>query len=126
MIKMLVVDDEFEIRDFLKNFFTERKYEILTAAGGEGALDIIKSEKPHVVLLDIRMPGMSGVEVLRQAKEFDSKIKIIMLTAIEDKDMSDLAKQFGADDYVTKPFSLEYLERDVMKKVVELLSEKTK
>ena len=126
MIKVLVVDDEAEICDFLKNFFTEKKYDVQTATSGEEALFQVRKDKPHVMLLDIKMPGISGIEVLRQVKQIDRSIKVIMVTVIEDRNMVDLAKEFGADDYVTKPFSLEYLERDVMKKIVELLAEKAR
>lgn len=126
MINMLVVDDEPEICDFLKNFFTEKKYNVQTATGGEEALSKVRKDKPHVMLLDVKMPGISGIDVLRQVKQIDKGIKVIMVTVIADRSMADLAKEFGADDYVTKPFSLEYLERDVMKKVVELLQEKAR
>lgn len=124
MVKMLVVDDEVEIGDFLKRFFTEKQYDVRTATRGEEALALARSEKPDVALLDVKMPGMSGIEVLRQLKEIDKKIKVIMVTVIEDTNMVGLAREYGADDYITKPFSLDYLEKDVMRKVVELLVEK--
>lgn len=126
MVKMLVVDDEPEICDFLKNFFIEKKYDVQTATSGEEALSQVRKDKPHVMLLDIKMPGISGIDVLRQVKQIDRSIKVIMVTVIEDRNMAGLAKEFGANDYVTKPFSLGYLERDVMKKIVELLAEKTR
>lgn len=126
MAKMLVVDDELDICNFLKSFFVEKQYEVRTATGGEEALALARSEKPDVVLLDIKMPGMSGIEALRQLKEIDKKIKVIMVTAVEETSMVDLAKELGADDYITKPFSLAYLEKDVMRKLVDLLVEKAK
>jgi len=126
MVKMLVVDDEPEICDFLKNFFIEKKYDVQTATSGEEALSQVRKDKPHVMLLDIKMPGISGIDVLRQVKQIDRSIKVIMVTVIEDRNMAGLAKEFGANDYVTKPFSLGYLERDVMKKIVELLAEKAR
>ena len=126
MAKMLVVDDELDICNFLKSFFVEKQYEVRTATGGEEALALARSEKPDVVLLDIKMPGMSGIEALRQLKEIDKKIKVIMVTAVEEISMVDLAKELGADDYITKPFSLAYLEKDVMRKLVDLLVEKAK
>lgn len=126
MAKMLVVDDELDICNFLKSFFVEKQYEVRTATGGEEALALARSEKPDVVLLDIKMPGMSGIEALRQLKEIDKRIKVIMVTAVEETSMVDLAKELGADDYITKPFSLAYLEKDVMRKLVDLLVEKAK
>ncbi len=117
MLKLLVVDDEIEITDILKNFFERKKYNVLTANNGQDALEIVKNERPHLVFLDIRMPGMDGMSVLRNIHEMDTSIKVIMVTAIEDDNTIQQAKEFGATDYVRKPFQLDYLEKDVIEKV---------
>ena len=117
MVKLLVVDDEGEICDFLKSFFEERSYQVTTANSGEQALEHVKSDKPQVVLLDLKMPGMDGVQTLREIKAKYPKVKVIMVTAIETRDKIEECLRLGADNYITKPLSLEYLENDVKEKI---------
>ena len=120
MKNMLVVDDENEICEFLKAFFEERDFEVRTATSGESAMQEIEKAKPQVVLLDVHMPGMDGMAVLRQVKQKYPKVKVIMVTALETQDKIEEAMRFGADNYITKPLSLEYLEKDVREKVAHL------
>ena len=117
MLKLLVVDDEGEICEFLKSFFEERNYRVVVANSGEQALERVKHEKPQVVLLDIKMPGMDGVQTLREIKTKYPKTKVIMVTAIETRDKIEECLRLGADNYITKPLSLEYLENDVKEKI---------
>ena len=109
-----------KVRDFLKNFFTEKDYDVNIAISGEEALEKIKKNKPKVLLLDIRMPGLSGLDVLKQAHQMDKDLRIFMITAVENQDMMQLARKLGASDYITKPFSLNYLETNVFEKVSSL------
>ncbi len=120
MKKMLVVDDETEICDFLKSFFEERDFEVRTANSGESALDEIEKVKPQVILLDVHMPGMDGMNALRQIKAKFPHIKVIMVTALETREKIEEAIRLGADNYITKPLSLEYLEKDVQEKIAQL------
>jgi DNA-binding response OmpR family regulator len=120
MTKMLVVDDEVEICEFLKTFFEERNYKVLTALNGETAIRLAQREKPAIVLLDIKMPGCDGMEVLREIKKSHPSTKVIMVTAIETREKIDEAIRLGADNYITKPLSLEYLENDVRDKLQSL------
>ena len=120
MKKLLVVDDETEICDFLKAFFEERDFQVQTAHSGEAALLAVEKEKPHVVLLDIHMPGMDGMNALRQLKSRYPSLKVIMVTALETRDKIEEAIRLGADNYITKPLSLEYLEKDVQDKIIQL------
>lgn len=115
MHKLLVVDDEHDICDFVKIFFNERGFQVFSALNGDEALSIVKKEKPEIVLLDIRMKGMDGVAVLKHIKEVDKSIKIIMVTALEDQDKMNEAYKLGACDYITKPLVLDYLEQAVVK-----------
>lgn len=115
MRKILVVDDEKDICDFVKNFFEERGFEVLTASNGDDALAIVKSQKPELVLLDIKMQGMDGIAVLKHIREIDKSIKVLMVTAIEDQDKMNEASKLGASEYITKPLVLDYLERAVEK-----------
>ena len=113
MRKLLVVDDEKDICDFVKNFFQERGYNVLTVLNGEDALKVVRDEKPDLVLLDIKMAGMDGIATLKHLKEMDRNQKVIMVTALEDQDKMDEASRLGACDYITKPLMLDYLENAV-------------
>ena len=120
MKRLLVVDDESEICDFLKSFFEERDFDVSTATSGEKAMTAVESGHPQVVLLDIHMPGTDGLHVLRRIKEKFPEVKVIMVTAIETRDKIEEAMRLGADNYITKPLSLEYLEKDVQDKIMQL------
>ena len=115
MHKLLVVDDENDVCDFVKNFFKDRGFQVFTALNGEEAISITKKEKPNLVLLDIKMKGMDGLAALKHIREIDKAIKIIMVTALEDRDKMNEAYKLGACDYITKPLVLEYLEQAVLK-----------
>jgi two-component system response regulator (stage 0 sporulation protein F) len=115
MNKILVVDDELDICDFMKNFFQERGYEVVTAMNGDEALAAAKLDRPDIVLLDVRMKGMDGIATLKHLKELDKSIKVIMVTALNDQDKMDEACRLGACDYITKPLDLDYLEQAVAK-----------
>ena len=115
MYKLLIVDDELDICDFVRTFFKDRGFHVFTALNGEEALSITKKEKPDMVLLDIKMEGMDGLAALKHIKELDKNIKIIMVTALEDQDKMHEAYKLGACDYITKPLILDYLEQTVLK-----------
>ncbi len=120
MSKILIVDDEIEICDFLKEFFVDRNYDVATASSGEEALRKIVIDKPQILLLDIKMPGTDGLEILKEVKGLYPDLKVIMVTAVETADKIEEAFKLGADSYITKPLSLEYLENDVRKKITNL------
>ncbi|MFH1996575.1 MAG: response regulator [Candidatus Omnitrophota bacterium] len=107
---ILIVDDEVEIRRLLSTFLEKKGYEVTPVGSGEEALSGIKTKKPDLVLLDVRMPGMDGLMVLRNIKGIDESIKVIMLTAIQDKDIAQEAFREGARDYLVKPFDLHKLD----------------
>ena len=95
----------------------------MVAHDGKAALAAIQQERPHLVFLDLHMPGMDGMEVLAAAKLADPTIKVIIITAIEDEQTIRKARDLGATDYVIKPFSLEYLKDEVLTKVSTSLYE---
>jgi excisionase family DNA binding protein len=105
---VLVVDDEEVIRDFFNRTLTE--YKVLTASSGEEALSIIKKDKPDLVLLDIKMPGINGIETLRKIKEIDSSIAVVMLSAFETLETNIAAARLGAYTSIAKPFDLEEMK----------------
>jgi excisionase family DNA binding protein len=105
---VLVVDDEEVIRDFFSRALTG--YRVLTASSGEEALNIIKKDKPDLVLLDIKMPGIDGIETLRKIKEIDRNIVVIMLSAFSTLETNITAARLGAYTSIAKPFDLEEMQ----------------
>jgi two-component system response regulator (stage 0 sporulation protein F) len=101
---VLVVDDEKLIRDYFEQALPD--YRVIKASGGEEALAIIKHDRPDVVLLDIRMPGINGIETLRRIKEYDTGITVIMHSAFADFQTNMEAVRLGAFSSVAKPFDL--------------------
>ena len=112
---VLIVDDEEVIRDFFARTLTE--YRVLTAASGEEALSIIKKDRPDLVLLDIKMPGIDGIETLRRIKEIDRDIAVIMLSAHGTLQTSLEAARLGAYSSIAKPFDLKEM-KSVIKSAV--------
>ena len=123
MIKLLTVDDEKGVTDLLYNFFKQRKFHVKVANSGQEALDIVKKDKPNIILLDISMKGLNGLEVLEKVKAIDKNIKVIMITVHGEQETIDQAKVLGADEYIIKPFKVSYLQEVVIKKIQELLKE---
>ena len=116
--KILTVDDEMGIDSFFYEFFTARNYEVFNAQNGKDAIEIAKKEKPRIILLDINMRGMGGIEALKAIREFDKEVIIIMVTGVKDDDTIKQVMDLGANDYITKPLSLEYLEKVVLLKFI--------
>jgi two-component system nitrogen regulation response regulator GlnG len=102
--RILIVDDEEEIRGLLSRLVVQEGFESLSVPDGETALDLIRRESPDVLLLDIRMPGLDGMEVLRRAKELDRDLPVIMITAYGIVKGAVEALRAGAHDYLVKPF----------------------
>ena len=105
---ILIVDDEPQIRRVMRTTLSSNGYSVIEARSGEEALEIMGKERPELVLLDVNMPGMSGLEVCREIRD-QSEVAIIMLTVRNSEHDKVLALDAGADDYVVKPFSIEEL-----------------
>jgi len=106
--RILVVDDEPQIRHSLHVNLENRNYDVTTVASGEEALEAIARRKPDVVIVDLVLPSMDGIELTRLIREH-SPVPIIVLSAIGDERRKVEALESGADDYVTKPFGMEEL-----------------
>ena len=105
---VLVVDDEAQIRRVLRSTLTFRGYELLEAGTGEEGLELARKFKPDLILLDVNLPGISGIETCRELRRFTAA-PIIMLTVRNAERDKVVALDAGADDYVTKPFGIEEL-----------------
>ncbi len=109
MNKILLVDDEESIRNMMRMTLELDGYRVLTAADGPSALEIFQTELPDVVLLDVRMPGMDGVEALRRIKEINRDAEVIIISGHGDMDMAIKCLRMEASNFLTKPVSEEIL-----------------
>lgn len=102
--KILIIDDDRNIRDMYKATLESQGYDVETAENGEAGLDSIKDIKPNLILLDIMMPQIHGLHILDiiKATPEASDIKVIMLTALSDDETREQAKKYGATDYIVK------------------------
>lgn len=113
MKKMLIVDDEIDIREFAKSFFSKRGIDVTTISDGEQAVELVFDLKPDLLLLDVHMEGISGIEVLKRLRARGSDVTVIMVTGVEDECVITQAKELGASNYIHKPLILEELEKIV-------------
>ena len=112
-VTLLVVDDEESIRNALRRFLAQQGYEVATAASGEEALAVLQRQRITGMLLDVNMPGISGVELVPQIMELDPTIALLMLTAVNDATSAALCMQRGAFDFLIKPIDLGHLGRAI-------------
>lgn len=105
MAKILLVDDEADMRLALKNVLSGEGHEVFEASEGSAALSRIQNDPPDLVLLDIRLPGMDGIEILRKVREFNQTLPVVMVTGYGSVDSAVEVMQLGASHYLAKPFS---------------------
>ena len=111
--KILVVDDEPEVRQMMEHFLTERGYEVRIAENGRQGLAALDTFTPDVVLLDMHMPELDGLETLKRIAARAPSLPVIMVTVNDDVETTARLLQLGAADYVPKPFNLDYLEQAI-------------
>lgn len=114
---VLLVDDDPKSLKLLAVKLTQEGYRVITAQSGKEALEAIKLENPGLVLLDIMMPEMDGIEVLKRIKTFSPDIPVAMVTAVWDEQEAKKALKAGAYEYITKPIDTEYLKLAVLAKL---------
>jgi DNA-binding response OmpR family regulator len=119
MKKILVIDDEQPICKMLEKFLSRKGYQAITALSGEEGIKKVKKEKPQIVLLDIKMPGIDGIETLERIRKIDKKVGVIMITVINEDEVGRKCMKLGAYDYITKPFNLDYLESALLVKLLD-------
>jgi len=105
--RVLVVDDEKSMRDLLSITLEKEGYDVLTAAGGEAAIEALRRDATDAVITDLRMPKVDGLQVLRAAKEISPDVAVIVITAVASTETAVEAMKLGAYDYITKPFKLD-------------------
>ena len=116
--RLLVIDNEIDVCNFIKSFFEIRGFDVVPAFNGDEAMKILEMVNPDLVILDVRMRSEDeGLTYLPQIKKAMPGVRVIMITGIDDKETIEQCKKLGADDYITKPLALEYLESTVMGKV---------
>lgn len=117
MNKILVVDDEQDILELVEPMLAANSYEVLKALSGEEAITLAENSSPDLILLDIMMPGLDGIETARRLKQNEktAKIPIIMLTALVNSDNVGRSLEAGAVDYISKPFEPKTLLEKIRK-----------
>lgn len=115
--RVLVVDDEPEAVELLQEFLVAKGYDVIAAGDGAEAVQKVVEERPHLILLDVRMPKMDGLEALRRIREIDKEVGVIMVTGVNEEEIGRQAMALGAFDYIVKPLDLQYLERSLWYKI---------
>ncbi|HUF04006.1 MAG TPA: sigma-54 dependent transcriptional regulator [Aridibacter sp.] len=118
MAKLLIVDDEVSYRDVLKVVFEEEGHSVRTASGGADALALVEADPADVIVSDVRMPDMDGIELLKRARKIRPEIGIVLMTAFGTIDTARNAFLLGADDFIQKPFKNDELKR-IIERTVE-------
>lgn len=119
--KILIVDDQYGIRVLLNEVFNKEGYKTFQAANGIQALDIVKNQRPDLVLFDMKIPGMDGIEILKRMKIIDEGIRVIIMTAYGELDMIQESKELGALTHFAKPFDIDEI-RDAVKTYLPIKS----
>ncbi|MBN1277416.1 MAG: response regulator [Deltaproteobacteria bacterium] len=114
-MKILVVDDELPVCDFLEEFLSLHGHEVSTAMSGEEAVSSFRKNRAHVVLMDIKMPGISGIDALRMIKDIESNTGVFILSAFGDPYTKQKAFQSGADFFMEKPIEIDILLQELDK-----------
>jgi CheY-like chemotaxis protein len=109
MAKILVIDDEQGIRDLLDTLLRRKGYDVVLAASGQRGLEIFRRERPDVIVLDLKMPGMDGLMVLHQVRSHNPKQLVIILTGAGTPEAEQQVRALGVTEYVEKEFSLHRL-----------------
>ena len=117
MAKILVIDDEQSIRDLLDTLLRRKGYDVVLAESGQKGLEIFRRERPDVLVLDLKMPGMDGLTVLQQVHSLNPTQPVIMLTGAGTPEAERQARALGVTEYVEKKFSL-HLLGDALKRLL--------
>ncbi|MFH0828240.1 MAG: response regulator [Candidatus Omnitrophota bacterium] len=115
---ILIVDDDKTVRDFLQKYLNQKGFaQVISVGSGEEAVNKVKTEDIKLVFLDVKMPGLTGIDVLRQIKKIKKDTGVIMITGYPEEEVTQEAIKEGAYDYIIKPFDLAYLELSLLSKI---------
>jgi len=123
MHSVLIVDDEPIVRESIRDWLKDAGYQVATAESGEEALEMIEKQDFSVLVVDIRLPGKTGITVLKEVKALKPQIKSIVITAYPSVEIADEAKKLGAVDYLVKPIAPDELEKLIRETLVKFESE---
>lgn len=115
--KLLVVDDQMGVLKMLFEAFKDEGYQVELAGSGREAIDKVRREVPDIILMDVKMPGMNGLEVFREIRKFAETVPVVMMTAYGELEIVNEALLIGVKEYITKPFDINEL-REVIKRVI--------
>jgi CheY-like chemotaxis protein len=118
MSKILVIDDEQSIRDLLDRLLRRKGYDVVLAASGQKGLECFRRERPDVIVLDLKMPEMDGLTVLRQVRSLNRSQPVIVLTGSRTAEMEQQVRALGVTEYIAKGFSL-HLLGDALKRLLK-------
>ncbi|MFQ6618273.1 MAG: response regulator [Fidelibacterota bacterium] len=108
--KILIIDDEEDIRKTLSLFLERRGYGVIEAGDVIDTIKYMNKETPQIIFLDIKLPGLDGIEILKMIKHYDQDIPVIMMSGYATEDMAKESLQLGAFDYVRKPFNMDRID----------------
>lgn len=115
-LKLLIVDDIEDVREFMQSYFTRRGFMVFTVASAEEALALIKEQSPEIMLLDVNLPRMSGIDLLKSAREFNQTIKVVIITGYDTDFQKDPDFQkLNVFDVMRKPVTVETLDAAIEK-----------
>lgn len=117
MARILAVDDDVKIRDLLDTLLRRKGHQVLTAEHGQKGIDVFRRERPDITILDLEMPNMNGIEVLRQIRQIDPQAPVIILTGAGTEAFEKQARDLGVTHFLAKGFSLHELG-DALKQVM--------
>ena len=120
---ILIVDDEPIVRESIRDWLKDAGYQVATAESGEQALEMIEKQDFGVVVLDVRLPGKTGIKVLKELKALKPQIKSIIITAYSSAELAVEARKLGAVDYLIKPVAPDDLERLIRETLLECESQ---
>ncbi|MBI5623605.1 MAG: response regulator [Elusimicrobia bacterium] len=107
--RVVAIDDDPAVIELLGSVLALSGYDVACAENGQKGLELVRKNKPQLVLLDVSMPVMDGVETLKRIREFDPRVGVVMVTGNSSLDMMEQCRAYGAFDYLVKPFSMDYL-----------------
>lgn len=121
--RIMLIDDEKEMEVFLRDALQGEEYELVQFTTGREAVEYLQKNKVHLILLDVQLPDMNGIEILEKIRANDPVTKIVVVTAFATVEMAVQAMKMGADDFLCKPITLENVREVVLKQLKEVVPE---